>query len=100
MGYYEQFIDDIDIALTDIAGISTSNSSKYISGPRLAACKSDKFRNAFIRDIIEVGNAPDDRAQYWDFFDLERIDPILKSRPLYIHYDMSVSGDKTGLAGT
>ena len=100
MGYYEAFVDDIDIALTDIAGISTSNSTKYISGPRLAACKSDKFKNAFIRDVIEVGNAPDDKAQYWDFFDLTQIDPILKSRPLYIHYDMSVSGDKTGLAGT
>ena len=100
MGYYEAFIDDIDIALTDIAGISTSNSTKYISGPRLAACKSDKFKNAFIRDVIEVGNAPDDKAQYYDFFDMDRIDPILKSRPLYIHYDMSVSGDKTGLAGS
>lgn len=99
MGYYETFIDDIDIALTDIAGISTTNSTRYISGPRLAACKSDKFKNAFIRDVIEVGNGPDDLAQYWEFFDLERIDPILKARPLYIHYDMSVSGDKTGLAG-
>lgn len=99
MGYYETFIDDIDIALTDIAGISTTNSTRYISGPRLAACKSDKFKNAFIRDVIEVGNGPDDLAQYWEFFDLERIDPLLKSRPLYIHYDMSVSGDKTGLAG-
>lgn len=100
MGYYESFIDDIDIALTDIAGISTTNSTKYISGPRLAAVKSTKFQNAFIRDIIEVGNAPDDTTQYYHFFDLTKIDPLLKSRPLYIHYDMSVSGDKTGLAGT
>jgi intein/homing endonuclease len=32
MGYYENFLDDIDIALTDIAGISTSNTTKYIAG--------------------------------------------------------------------
>lgn len=99
MGYYEAFMDDIDIALTDIAGISTSNTTRYISGPRLAAVKSEKFKNAFIKDVIVVGNAKDDTTQYKDFFDMSRIDPILKSRPLYIHFDMSISGDKTGLAG-
>jgi hypothetical protein len=99
MGYYEAFMDDIDIALTDIAGISTSNTTRYISGPRLAAVKSEKFKNAFIKDVIVVGNAVDDTAQYKDFFDMGRIDPILKSRPLYLHFDMSISGDKTGLAG-
>lgn len=99
MGYYENFIDDIDIALTDIAGISTTNSTRYISGPRLAAIKKDSIKNLFVRDIIEVGNAPNDTAQYYDFIDLTRLDPKLKSRPLYIHLDMSVSGDKTGIAG-
>ena len=100
MGYYESFIDDLDIALTDIAGISTTNSTKYISGPRLLAIKKDYLKNPFIRDVIVVGNAPDDKTQYWDFFDLANVDPKLKSRPLYIHLDMSISGDKTGIAGT
>ena len=40
MGYYENFIDDIDIALTDIAGISTTSSSRYIAGPRVAAIRT------------------------------------------------------------
>ena len=40
MGYYEQFIDDIDIALTDIAGISTTNVTKYISGARFQKIKN------------------------------------------------------------
>lgn len=99
MGYYEQFIDDIDIALTDIAGISTSNVTKYIAGARLQAVKNSNLINPFISDIIEVGNARDDLAQYSDFFRLEAIDKKLISRPLFIHMDMSVSGDKTGIAG-
>ena len=99
MGYYQNFIDDIDIALTDIAGISTSSSNRYISGPRLAAVKRDGMQNAFTRDIIEVGNGPEDKTQYWDFFDITRIDPKLKDKPLYVHLDMSVAGDKTGIAG-
>ena len=49
--------------------------------------------------MIEVGNAPDDRAQYYHFFDMSAIDKNLLARPLYIHLDMSLSGDKTGIAG-
>ena len=99
MGYYENFLDDIDIALTDIAGISTSNATKYISGARWAAIKKEGLHNPFTKEILKVGNDPADKAQYYDFFDLTQIDPELKSRPLYIHLDMSLSGDKTGIAG-
>lgn len=100
IGYYENFRDDIDVALTDIAGISTTNLSKYISGARLAECKTDKYQNPFTKEIIEVGNAKEDAAQYSDFFDLSRVDENMKYKPLFVHLDMSVSGDKTGIAGT
>lgn len=99
MGYYENFLDDIDIALTDIAGISTTNSSRYISGPRVAAIKKDYLKNPFEKDIIEVGDDPNDTTQYSDFFNMDLIDKSLLSKPLFIHMDMSVSGDKTGIAG-
>ena len=99
MGYYENFIEDIDIALTDIAGISTTSSNRYISGPRLAAIEKTSYQNAFTKEIIEVGNAPDDAAQYSDFFDVSRIPQELKSKPLYVHLDMSINGDKTGIGG-
>jgi hypothetical protein len=39
-------------------------------------------------------------TQYSEFFDLSRIPESLKSKPLYIHLDMSLSGDATGIAGT
>ena len=99
IGYYESFIDDIDIALTDIAGISTSNTTRYIAGNRIAAIKSNDIQNLFVKDVIEVGNAKDDNTQYYDFIDLNRLDRKMLSKPLYIHLDMSISGDKTGIAG-
>ena len=99
MGYYENFIEDIDIALTDIAGISTTNSNRYISGPRIAEIENKEYQNAFTKEIIEVGNGPDDSTQYYEFFDLSRIPSELKSKPLYVHLDMSLSGDKTGIGG-
>lgn len=99
IGYYETFIDDIDIALTDVAGISTTSSSRYLSGPRIAAIKNYELQNPFSNEILEIGNNTEDNNQYYDFFDLDKIDKTLLQYPLYIHLDMSISGDKTGIAG-
>lgn len=99
MGYYEMFMDDIDIALTDAAGISVSNSTKYISGDRWSKLKNVAFQNPFAQEVIQVGDGKDDTAQYSDFFDLSKVPQEMKSKPLFIHMDMSVSGDKTGIAG-
>lgn len=93
------FIDGIDRALCDFAGISSSELTTYISGVRLTQCKSKDLKNPFIQDIIEVGNSPTDKVQYSDFFDLSRIPAALKHKPLFVHLDMSISGDKTGIGG-
>ncbi len=99
MGYREQFVDDIDIALTDIAGISTSNTMRYLSGPRILEVKDRTLKNPFSKDIITVGDGLEDNTQYSDFFDMNNVDKSLMSHPLFIHLDMSISGDKTGIAG-
>lgn len=100
IGYYENFKDDLDIALTDIAGISTTNAMAYISGVRWAQIKDDKLKNPFTKEVIICGDDPEDLTQYKDFFDLNLVPTEYKHKPLFVHYDMSVSGDKTGLAGS
>lgn len=100
MGYYENFMENIDDSLADIAGIATASSLKFISGMKLNECISSEISNPFTKEIIEVGDSQDDKVQYWDFFDMSKVPADLKARPLYIHLDMSVSGDKTGIAGT
>lgn len=97
--YREAFEDNIDLALTDNAGISTSSTTKYISGVRLNQAKIDTYKNPFTKDVIEVGNSSEDVLQYSNFFDLSRVNPRDLVRPLFIHLDMSLSGDKTGIAG-
>lgn len=94
------FLDDMDRALCDFAGISSSEISKYISGAAVNEVKNKNRKNPFVKDIIEVGNGQDDTAQYYDFFNIENVDKNLMSKPLYIHLDMSISGDMTGIAGT
>ena len=99
IGYRENFLENIDGALTDIAGIATASSLKYISGMKWHACINENIANPFSKEILEVGDAREDRTQYWEYFDISKIPSELRSRPLYIHLDMSVSGDKTGIAG-
>lgn len=99
MGYLESFQDNIDTALMDIAGRATASAIKFISGMRWNEIKTDKYRNPFTKEIIQVGNAKEDIAQYGDFFDLSAVPVEMKAKPLYIHLDMSKSGDKTGIGG-
>jgi hypothetical protein len=99
IGYLDNFQDNIDGALCDIAGIATASSLKYISGERLNQTKTTSYKNPFTKDIIEVGNGPEDIYQYANFFDLSVVSPDDLGKPLFIHLDMSLSGDKTGIAG-
>ena len=100
IGYRENFIENLDGSLQDIAGIATASALKYISGTKWNDCVNPEIQNPFTKEILEVGDAKDDKTQYSDYFDLTKVPEHLKSRPLYIHLDMSVSGDKTGIAGS
>ncbi len=99
IGYRENFVENLDGALQDIAGIATASALKYISGKRWNQCVNEEIKNPFTKEVLTVGDSKEDRTQYYEFFDLAQIPSDLKSRPLYIHLDMSVSGDKTGIAG-
>lgn len=96
-GYYEAFVDNVDLALTDIAGISSTSALKYISGVRLNETKITNYKNPMTKEILEVGTG--DNVQYSQFFDLNAVPSVLKSKPLYVHLDMSKKGDRTGIAG-
>ena len=93
-----KFLEDVERGLCDYAGISITSSNKYFSAQAVSNCISKEAHNPF-PDIIEVGNALDDTAQYKDFFDMSKIPPELLEKPLYVHLDMSISGDMTGIAG-
>lgn len=91
-------LEDLDRMLCDFAGISSLSSNKFLSAQRLSDVITKEFENPF-PDIIEVGNDPNDKSEYKDYFDFNKVCKKYLSKPLYIHLDMSVSGDKTGIAG-
>ena len=98
--FYSDFRLDIDRALCDFAGISSSDLSTYISGIRLSEAKISDWKNPFEKDIIEVSDDPQDISQYYDYLNESLVNPRYKHKPLFVHLDMSISGDKTGIAGT
>lgn len=92
----QAFDQDLDKALQDIAGISTSTVTKAFSVQRVEKCFSETLENPFTNDIVTLGMSDD--LQLKDFFIPERIPDEIKSAPNFLHLDASVSGDRTGLS--
>ena len=90
--------NDLNRVLCDYAGISSFSSNKFMSAGRVAEVVDKTLKNPF-PDVIECGNSPDDDSQYSDWFDMTKIPREYMGKPLFIHLDMSLSGDKTGIAG-
>ena len=93
-----KFLEDIDRNLCDFAGVSSASSSKYMSAQMVMDCINQEYKNP-LPDIIETGNGKDDTLQYHNLFNLDNIPKDLMYKPLYIHLDMSLTGDMTGIAG-
>ena len=95
--HLQAFDQNIDKALQDIAGISTSVVTKVFSMQRIEKCISEEYENPFRTEVVTLGTQDD--LQLRDFFDASRIPDFIKTAPLFIHLDASVSGDRTGISG-
>ena len=93
----QAFDQDIDKALQDIAGISTSVVTKTFSMDRIVKCRSEEELNPFRTEVVTVGI--NDPLRLQDFFDPSLIPEDVLGCPVFIHLDASVSGDRTGLSG-
>lgn len=91
------FISDFDVALRDLAGISVPGSLSFITRDAYRKCVDPHHRNMFISEIITIGVK--DKFNIEDYCDISRLYPNMKHKPLYIHLDLSLSGDKSGIGG-
>jgi len=89
------FIADFDIALRDIAGITVPGSLSFITQDILDNCIGTR-KNPFINDILQIGTK--DTLSIEEFFHLEYTDKRDYSCPVYIHLDLSLNTDKTGIS--
>ena len=91
-----RFLSDFDIALRDIAGVSVPGTLSYITQDIINGCIGDR-KNPFFNDILEIGTKSTFSIE--EFFHIEVIDQRLKTAPLFIHLDLSLNTDLTGISG-
>lgn len=93
----QAFDQNLDKALQDIAGISTSVVTKAFSVEKVMQCVSSKLHNPFSTDVVTIGL--NDSLKLQDFFLPSEIPNSILSAPTFIHLDASLTGDRTGLSG-
>ena len=86
---------DMQSALMNVAGISISTSTRFIQYENLVKCYHENHINPFKVNTITMGMQ--DKLQLKDFFDPSVVPPEIYSRPIFIHLDLSINGDKTGI---
>lgn len=92
-----EFTADFDIALRDLAGIAVPGALSFITQATISACISKTRRNPFFSDVVELGTLSPFTIE--EFFHLDVIDAKLKRCPLYLHFDLSLNTDRSGISG-
>lgn len=92
-----RFLSDFDVALRDIAGITVQGSMTFISQEVLDENITKERKNPFYTDIVQIGTKDDYSLE--EFFHIEEVDDRYKKYPMYIHLDLSLNTDKTGISG-
>lgn len=89
------FIADFDVALRDLAGIAVIGSLSFITQDSLDKCINLKRRNPFYNDILSIGTK--DNKTIEEFFHIEEIPREIRRCPIYIHLDLSLNTDRSGI---
>ena len=91
------FLSDYDVALRDLAGISVPGQLSFITQEMLDRCIGTR-KNPFLNDIITIGTK--DSYSLEEFFHLEYIPEYIKHADWFIHLDLSLNDDKTGIGAS
>lgn len=91
------FTADFEIALRDLAGISVPGALSFITQEAITSCITHSRRNPFYSEILSIGTK--DNLTLEEFFHLEDVPQELKRMPMFIHLDLSLNTDNTGISG-
>lgn len=97
MDMKSDFLADFSVALRDLAGIAVLGSMSYFTQEMLTKCIKTDRRNPFYSDILQTGVK--DNITLEEYFHLDEVLPIFKRLPIYIHLDLSLVSDRTGISG-
>ena len=91
------FLADINVALRDLAGIAIAGTMSFITQEALTNVINKSRRNPFYSDILQIGVK--DTQTIEEYFHLNEVPPIFKKVPIFIHLDLSLNNDRSGISG-
>ena len=91
------FLADFNVALRDLAGIAVLGAAGYFRQEEITKCLSKDRRNPFYSDILVTG--VNDNITIESIFHADEVPNNLKRLPMYIHLDLSLTTDRTGISG-
>ena len=94
--YKKDFEDNLNRALTEVAGVSISYIDKFFSREYVSNAVDKTRVNPFETDIIITGLRDD--TEYKDLFHPERIPQEWLQESIYMHIDTSTKKDRTGIS--
>lgn len=92
-----EFLADFEIALRDLAGISVVGALSFITQDALTHCINNDRRCPFYNDVLSIGTQ--DKYTIQEFFHMSDVPEVYKRMPMFIHLDLSLNTDKTGISG-
>lgn len=91
------FLADFDIALRDLAGIAVVGAMSFITQEVLTSCINMNRRNPVYTDLLQIGTK--DKYTIEEFFHVDAVPSEYKRMPLFIHLDLSLNTDNSGIGG-
>ena len=92
-----QFTADFEIALRDLAGIAVVGSLSFITQDVITRCINTTRRCPFYNDILQIGTQ--DSYTIQEFFHMSDVPAEYKRMPMFIHLDLSLNTDNSGIGG-
>lgn len=93
--YKKDFEDNLNRALTEVAGVSVAYIDKFFSREYVSASFDKTRHNPFSSDVLVVGLR--DKQEYKEYFNPKLIPTEYQREKIYMHIDTSKSGDRTGI---
>lgn len=91
------FLADFNVALRDLAGIAVVGAMSFITQEALENCINKSRRNPFYSDILQIGIQSNFTIE--EYFHMEEVPDVFKKTPIYIHLDLSLNTDRSGISG-
>lgn len=95
--HYDSFNTDIYGAIRDILGRPLKTASRFLVQEKVENAVDSNFKNIFDQELIPLGLK--DGSSIIQHINIQNINPKLIKYPIFVHHDLSLSGDKTGIFG-